>query len=261
MDIASASIPGDGEAYEDRAISGADWAVVLDGAGPYSGFDYGCHHSASWLVDQLAAHLTEALAGCNELGLNDVLADAIQATRNAHGPQCDPDHPLALGATVAIVRQRRGVVEWLVLGDSTAVIEHADGEVIAVIDDRLDRLDGPVTDAEVRTFRPDYVATRKNKPGGFWVAGVIPEAAYHAYSGQALAEQVRQALLCTDGVSRLVDRYGWTWSELIRRTEQQGVPAVLNAVRAAEEADEQPRRWRGKRHDDATASLVRFKGV
>ena len=252
MNATSISVPGDGTANEDRAVKGDSWAFVLDGAGPYAGFDYGCEHSASWLVDQLACHLADALDNGDGVQLAKVLARAIQETREAHGPTCDVDHPLALGATVGIIRSRRGLLEWLVLGDSTAVFECTDGQTIYVHDDRLDRLDGPVTDADVRTFHPDYVATKKNRPGGFWVAGAVPGAASHAYSGQVGEQQVPYAMLCTDGVSRLVERYGWTWSGLLDTARREGPLALVSAVREAERTDPDPCRWRGKHHDDAT---------
>lgn len=69
-------------------------------------------------------------------------------------------------------------------------------------------------------------------------------------------------LLCTDGITRLADRYEYAWSDLLHIADcQPGLRALVDAVRGAELVDPDPRRWRGKRHDDATAVLLRCLAV
>lgn len=256
MRIATCSVPGSGQVNEDLVVTGDRWAVVLDGAGQYPGVDVGCIHDVVWVVGRLGAHLAAELP--EPAPLADVLSAAIAATAADHGPACDLTHPLAYGATVAMARERAGLVEWLVLGDAAAVVEQADGSVFATHDDRVDRLPNPpVTDAEVRTYDPEYVARWRNQPGGFWVASTLPSAAYEAYTGSLTSDDTRRVLLCTDGITRLVDRYDYEWRDLLALTETpRGVWALVDAVRSAERADPDPRRWRGKRHDDATAALI-----
>ncbi|MGW0204089.1 protein phosphatase 2C domain-containing protein, partial [Nonomuraea sp. NPDC003201] len=58
----------------------------------------------------------------------------------------------------------------------------------------------------------------------------------------------------TDGVSRLVDWYGWSWRDLVTALDGQGPEAVIAAVRELER-DRGP--VYGKRHDDATAAWTR----
>lgn len=239
-------------------MTGESWAIVLDGAGQYPGVDVGCIHDVGWVVDHLAGHLASRLPSDDPLP--DVLAEAIAATAADHGPECDITHPLALGATVALMRLRGDWLDWLVLADAAVVVERVDGHVTAVEDDRVDRLPNPpVTDAEVRTYEPSYVARWRNRPGGFWLASTVPAAAYEALTGTLPRADIRRVLLCSDGITRLVSRYGYAWRDLLDLTEgERGAWALVDAVRSAELADPDPRRWRGKRHDDATAAMIRL---
>ncbi|WP_189172298.1 GNAT family N-acetyltransferase [Pilimelia anulata] len=242
---------------EDRYAVGRSWAFVLDGAGRYPGRTGGCVHPIPWLVDRLSHHLAGELDREDDRSLSAVLAATIAATCADHADTCDLSDPLSPGAAVAVVRQRAGVLEWLVLGDCAVVLDPAELEPVSVVDDRVDRLaDAPVTDAEVRTYHPDYVAQVRNQPGGFWVAAAVAAAAEHAYTGQLAARGVRQALVASDGVTRLVERHGWSWRRLLDTAAENGSRALIDAVRQADEADPDPRRWRGKRHDDATVIRV-----
>jgi hypothetical protein len=62
--------------------------------------------------------------------------------------------------------------------------------------------------------------------------------------------------LFTDGASRLAERHGLPWGDLVRLLEQSGPAAVVERVRHEDErvAGRNP----GKTHDDATAVLCRF---
>ena len=241
---------------EDLYRTGNGYALVLDGAGRYPDESGGCVHPVTWIVSRLAEHIEQELA--DDRTLTDVVRQAIRSTVADHGPQCDLTHPLSPGAAAALVRIRENTLEWWVLGDCAVVVEHRDGQHTVVIDDRVDHLhDAPVTDAQVRTYSPEYVATKRNVPGGFWVAGAVPEAADHALIGRIACGDVNRVLLCSDGISRLTERYGWTWADVFTRLDSGGPEALIVAVREAEIADPDPRRWRGKRHDDATAVVYR----
>ncbi|WP_433732576.1 protein phosphatase 2C domain-containing protein (plasmid) [Actinoplanes sp. CA-051413] len=246
---------------EDRFRAGENWALVLDGAGRYPGRTGGCVHPVTWIVEHLADHLAYKLTVHDRETLPYILAAAIRATMADHGPTCDLSDPLSPGAAVAILRTRGDLVEWLVLADCAVVVEDAAGKHTVVIDDRVDHLpDAPVVDAEVRTYDPDYVATVRNRPGGFWVASTVPEAAGEALMGQAPLTEIRQALLCSDGVTRLVERHGWTWQAMFAVANDEGPQALIDEVRRADGDHPRVRHWRGKIHDDATAALCRFTG-
>lgn len=216
-------------------------------------------HPVTWIVEHLADHAQEQLDVRPHVELVDVTREAIRRTMADHGPECDLTDPLSPGAALAIVRARAGLVEWLVLADCAVAVDRTDGDPLVVIDDRVDRLaNAPVAEAEVRTYDPDFVATVRNRPNGFWIAGAVPEAADHALTGSISSSAVRQILVCSDGISRLTERHGWTWPDMFVLAVQGGPQALVSAVREADAADPDPRRWRGKLHDDATAALLQL---
>ena len=61
--------------------------------------------------------------------------------------------------------------------------------------------------------------------------------------------EVRRFAMVTDGVSRLIERYGWGWGQLLDTLEKQGPDQAVQSVREAELATK-PGTFRGKRHDD-----------
>ncbi|WP_425769436.1 protein phosphatase 2C domain-containing protein [Micromonospora sp. DT229] len=244
---------------EDRFAVGDGWALVLDGAGRYPGKSGGCIHPVSWIVERLTAHLSAGLAQPKS-PLTAIVRSAVEATMADHGSACDLSDPLSPGATGAVVRFGKDQVEWLVLGDCAAVIDQGADGCTSIVDDRVDHLpNAPVVEGRVRTYLPEYVATVRNQPGGFWVLGAVPAAADHALVGSLPSGSVDQVLLCSDGVSRLTERYGWTWREVLDLQAINGPEAVIRAVRAAERDDPDPRRWRGKLHDDATIVVLRAR--
>src|SRR5215207_6311387 len=56
----------------------------------------------------------------------------------------------------------------------------------------------------------------RSQPGGYWVAGAKPAAAYEAVAGSLPRSLITRAALLSDGVSCLVERYGaGDWSRLL----------------------------------------------
>lgn len=244
---------GSGAENQDLALTGADWAVVLDGANPPKGVDVGCAHGVAWIVGRLGAHLREGL-DAGEGALADVLRDAIRATVTDHGPTCDPANPRSPGATVAMARKANDRLEWLVLGDAAVLFEDTTGRVAIETDERISELPEPPGTAEGIEA---YIARYRNRPGGAWFAGAVPEAADHAFTGHRDVPELRRVLLCTNGITRLTDRYDYRLPDLMTlATTNRGPAALIDAVRGAELTDPDPDRWSGKRHDDATAVLV-----
>lgn len=247
---------GSGDENQDLALSGADWACVLDGANPPAGVDVGCVHGVAWIVDRLGARLRVGLDD-HDTPLAEILREAIRATVADHGPACDMTHPRSPGATVMMARDRGELLEWLVVGDAAVLFEDAAGRVSMETDDRLERLPQPPdTPAAIDAFLVRY----RNRPGGFWYVGAVTEAADHAFTGSRPRAEVRRMLLCTNGITRLIDRYGYGLADLLTlASTDRGPQALIDAVRGAELTDPDPARWSGKRHDDATAVLVDFK--
>ncbi|MFC1417277.1 protein phosphatase 2C domain-containing protein [Streptacidiphilus cavernicola] len=232
---------------EDFVLASERFVVVLDGA-TASGLPTGCVHDVAWLVGRLGGQLAALLIERPELALPETLRQGIVNTRALHGG-CDLTNPDSPSSTVALVREREGVLDCLVLADSPVVLETTAGEIVEVSDDRVARL--PACDRVA-------LSRLRNSDQGFWVAGSRPEAADRAVVLSLPAAEVRRFAVVTDGVSRLVERYGWSWLRLLDALEQEGPDSVVRAVRAAEHATA-PGAYRGKRHDDVTAvfGLVR----
>jgi hypothetical protein len=248
------SQPGGAAPNEDLYLTGNTWALVLDGVTRPPGD--GCIHDVPWYVANLADHLASGLT--RSLDLRTVLADAITATSDAHRDTCDLGNGLSPAAQVAIVRHRGGRVEYLVLGDATVLWQVEGAAPEAVCDDRADRLPDPPEPVEVngiRRYPLDYVASARNKPGGFWVASTDPLAAEEALTGSLPAGRLTSIVLLSDGLTRLVERFGWSWQDLLDFGFQHGVRPLVERVRAFERAGVSPGA-RGKISDDATGVFL-----
>jgi hypothetical protein len=205
---------------EDYAAAGPDWAVVLDGATHFDGVDTGCVHDVPWLVGHLAAALTEQLI-LGAANLPEVLASAIEVTCSVHADTCDLANPDSPSSTVALVRSAGTAIEYLVLGDSPVILRTSD-RITPVVDDWVDHLrpgGRPYTRALVRS--------KRNSPGGFWVASTDPYAAHEAISGTV--DDFTHAALLTDGVTRLVEHYGYSWADILKLLDKDGPPDLSGA--------------------------------
>ncbi|MEO5878509.1 MAG: protein phosphatase 2C domain-containing protein [Streptosporangiaceae bacterium] len=251
MRITYATEPTPGGVNEDYVVTGPGWVAVLDGATMRPGLDSGCVHGVAWLVRRLAGELAQRLAVELETPLPDLLADAIKATCTAHAGTCDLDNPDSPSSTVAILRAHGGTLDWLALADSPILLD-VGGEIRVILDDRVAHL-------------PDYslgaVRVLRNGPGGFWVAGTLPDAAHEAVTGSVPLADVRRAAVFSDGGSRLTEWFGLLdWAGLLDLLDREGPAELIRSTRAAEATLTRERRavLRGKHHDDATAVLVSF---
>ncbi|MQM28251.1 protein phosphatase 2C domain-containing protein [Glycomyces albidus] len=247
------SRPGSSAPNEDLHRVADTWALVLDGITRYPGD--GCVHDVPWYTAALAESIADLIG--QPLELAEVLAGAIAAVNARHARTCDLDNPVSPGATAALVRWSGGDLEWLVLGDCSIAWRDRDGKCRIETDDRLARLPGaPAVDlAGVRRWPVAYVAGLRNRDGGYWVASTDPAAAAMARTGTVPVADVADLLLCTDGLTRLVDRYGRPWPDVLALVFDHGVGAAIDLVRGHGDRDPSPG---AKRHDDATAVHLRF---
>jgi hypothetical protein len=116
------------------------------------------------------------------------------------------------------------------------------GDIMPIIDDSIENLPGG------RPYTVEFVRSMRNKAGGFWVASTDVQAAYHAVSGSVTG--AADAVMVTDGITRLVEWYGYDWPKIFTLLDIGGPNALIASVRAAEQ--ESPPSY-GKVHDDATA--------
>ncbi|MCF2526618.1 protein phosphatase 2C domain-containing protein [Yinghuangia soli] len=245
MQVTYTSVPTPGGINDDFVIAGERFVVVLDGATQLS--ESGCVHGVPWLVKHLGTQLATALVTEPDTSLTSTLAGAIERVCALHADTCDLSNSSSPSSTVALLRHQGDRVDYLVLCDSPLVIETTDGKVHAYSDDATKHLPG---------YTQDDLRKTRNQPGGFWVASTKPEAAEHAVIGSFPATDVRRAALMTDGMSRLVERYEWSWSQLMDVAETEGPAVAIRAVREAEHATT-PGTFRGKQYDDATIALCR----
>lgn len=245
MQVTYVSEGAPGGVNEDFVIAGERFVVVLDGATQRD--ESGCVHDVPWLVSRLGTELGVGMATGADVSLVAVLAGAIERVCAMHVETCDLSHPSSPSSTVALLRRRGDTLDYLVPCDSVVVVETKDGEVRAITDDATSQLPG---------YGPEDVRRVRNQPGGFWVASTKPEAAEQAIVGSVPVAEVRRVALMTDGVSRLVERYGWSWAKLMDLVEGEGAAAAVRAVRDAELATA-PGAYRGKSHDDATIAVCR----
>ncbi|MCD0445913.1 protein phosphatase 2C domain-containing protein [Glycomyces sp. A-F 0318] len=255
--VSAASAPGsDAVPNEDWYGSGEGWAVVLDGVTRPPGD--GCRHDVPWFVAALGQALTQELSA-GRWGLDLVVADAIREVAALHEDTCDLANPLTPAAQVAILRHRGDDVEYLVLGDATLVWQAAaDAAPVVVCDDRADHLPAapePVMIGGARRYPLEYVASVRNRPGGYFVAAADPGAATEALRGTFPASPGARAALCSDGLTRLVGWYGWTWEGLVDAATTDGMPALIDTVHQADR-DHPATSLRGKTSDDATGVLL-----
>nr|WP_043494482.1 protein phosphatase 2C domain-containing protein [Streptomyces viridosporus] len=269
MRVCFDSLAGGASPNEDWVAGSPDLAVVLDGLST-AGLSTGCRHGVPWFVAHLGGHLMAALAEPS-VALSDGLASALERVAALH-PECDLANPGTPSATVAVLRQRYEVLDYLVLADSPVVFEGAEGAHTVITDLRVDDV---LTDlrAEVESYETHTPGHRealqrlvlaqreiRNTPDGYWVAGANPEAARHGLTGSAMLRGVRSAAVMSDGVSRLVTEYGMaTWDEVFATLRAGGPRGLIETVRKTEATDPTGRRWpRYKAGDDATVAYCQW---
>jgi hypothetical protein len=232
---------------EDRVVVLDNAALVLDGAtSPDPSRARG-----GWYAGHLAERLADTLRASPGGDLADLLAGAISDVAREHGLR-PGDSP---SSTVAMLRWTDERVDGLVLADSPIVAFGQCGcEVLA--DGRLASLR-----RQKKLITGEDVYARRNTEDGFWVAEADPDAARHAIRRSWPADAIETVFLATDGVSDGVDDYRiFDWPGALDIARARGVSAVLDAVRAAENADPHGQRWpRSKRHDDQALVMVDFR--
>jgi hypothetical protein len=169
---------------------------------------------------------------------------------------------------VTIVREGNQSFDYLVLFDSVIVLDGPSGLKV-VTDRRVDSVaqaedlatrEHPIGSPTHQARVDKLVAAQRrsrNQPGGYWVAGARPTAAYQALAGSLPRSLVTRAALLSDGVSCLVERYAvGDWSWLLTVLQNDGPRHLISRAREIESTDPAGTRWpRYKASDDATAAI------
>jgi hypothetical protein len=272
MQVALATQPAPGAANEDLIAATDRIVILLDGASVPEGLEIGCCHGTAWYVARLGAQLLVQFTDQLDQLLTDALASAIQAVASLHADTCQLDHPGGPSAAVALLREADQTIDYLVLADTTILLDAPAG-IQVISDDRLAQVavtehsamhreaTGTLTHQRRYAELVNELRRHRNQDAGYWVASSTPDAAYHALSDSVPRHEVRRAALLSDGATRLVDRFGtMAWPKLLDLLDREGPYALIMQTRQAESADPEGRRWpRSKRHDDASAVLCRFR--
>ncbi|MEO5877623.1 MAG: protein phosphatase 2C domain-containing protein [Streptosporangiaceae bacterium] len=233
---ATEPVPGRDWPNEDFVVSVPGAVVLLDGCSLPPGTDLGCSHGTAWYARTLGLTLVRWLledpGPATERGtaLRGLLAASIEEVALLHDHTCDLGHPATPAATVVAVRRRGDTVEYLVLADSTLLLDT--GGSLEV-----------VTKSMARTY-----------------AAADPRAAERAITGALPAPTLRRAALLSDGAARLAEKFRMIgWQDLMGILDQEGPAELIRRTREAENSDPDGLRWhRHKRHDDAAAALCVF---
>jgi len=261
------SIPGSPDREnEDWAGSAGDAAVVIDGSGLPGNMPTGCIHGVPWYVRNLGARLLAGMTDPSpQATLPNVLASAIGWVTQQHAGTCDVTSPGTPSAVLAMARPRAGMLEYLVLGDCTFGVAHRSNEVTSVTDHRMDTVAAEAFKAmlsvplgapgklEARMAFVKQQAPLRNRPGGYPLAGAVPEAAYEAHTGSFPLADCVEWILMSDGAARFMEFGVGSIGDAMMVVNVAGPEGLFREVRDAEAADPAGVRLpRGKGSDDAT---------
>ncbi|WP_185734864.1 protein phosphatase 2C domain-containing protein [Micromonospora globispora] len=232
-----------GHANEDFTGAVATAAVLIDGAGGFSGLETICRHGVAWYASRLGGSLLSLLSIVRDGSPSALLAEAIEQVTDEHRDTCDVADPISPSATVAILRLSDGLIEYLVLGDSVLVLDRADGDPLVVSDPREVIISRSYQSAIEATAEgsEDYhrllrdLRANRNQPGGFWVAKDDPRAADEAITGSCPISELTGAVLISNGASRIVDRFRLAdWPGVMAVLTSSGPAEIIHRVRQAE---------------------------
>jgi hypothetical protein len=256
---------------EDGILAVGGLVAVFDGVTQPATVDSGCRHSPAWYVRRLSARLALAYADAPDDALPGLLAHAIGDVAGEHRATCDLGRPATPASTVCMLREGRDHIDYLVLCDSTLVLDYGD-RITGVTDDRIHqviartRREAAGGSETVTAVKPVTVEKWRytNQRGGYWIAAADPQAAYQAVTGGAPLfgpGRVRRAALLTDGASAAVDQFHLCdWRGLLDALATGGPSRLIRQIRSAEAAAElDDARPRYKRYDDATAAICLFE--
>lgn len=249
-----------GRANEDfvGAVPGA--VVLLDGAG-IPGAESICCHGVAWYTHRLGANLLGRLSRGDGQSLVSILAEAIDELAGEHRSTCDLADPSSPQSTVAMLRVDSERAEYLMLADSHLLLGRTRGEGPKVVTDVREvavrrECTAPLAGLEAGSREHEVTLeactkefrSRRNQPGGYWIAKDDPRTAEEAVTGAVALDGLTDAALLSNGATRLVDPYGLTkWPVLLERCRTAGPGAVLEDLRRHEADISKPA-------DDATVA-------
>ena len=124
--LASSPRPGR-EVNEDLVAAVGSCAWVLDGASVPTASEACCLLDTRWYVEHLSTFLSEILGDGSRIELHHALEAAIEHVTDEHRALCSQvDRASGPSATLGLIRRRGNDLDWLVLGDSTVLLDLGD---------------------------------------------------------------------------------------------------------------------------------------
>src|SRR5205823_5637533 len=170
-------------------------------------------HGIAWYATNLGSALS-TFASNRDTPLASALRSAIQHVANQHS-ECDLSNPATPAAAVALIRTNEDVLEYLVLGDITVLLDGQDGLQV-ITDDRVDdtaraeregadRYPIGSPDKQAALLRMKHAELdARNQPGGYWIAAADPNVVTEAITGKVTLDGLRRAAGLSDGGGRIV---------------------------------------------------------
>ncbi|MGW6934662.1 PP2C family serine/threonine-protein phosphatase [Lentzea sp. NPDC054927] len=266
MPFRGASLPAGRGRGQDRWHVSGNAAIVLDGASSFTSTTA----DASEYVDHLLHDISTRVS--SPADLSTVLSEAIRSTSE----RLDVQPGNGPSSTVLLVRERDARLEFLALGDSTAIVKTNDGVVHRISDDRLSRTAvdlrrqyrarleaGSGYDHAHRALLGElqrYERQFRNTAEGYWIAEAQPEASHEAVRRTFEVGDVDWAVLATDGAQRLIDHLGLSWGD-VAQMDSSELSALLQRLHDWEQFEDPTAKFlpRAKQHDDKVVVTWRSK--
>lgn len=284
--VESISLAGDRNKQNDDALGALGrCAWVIDGATdlgepPISN----AASDAAWLAAGLNLSLHDMAAGYDDIGADadDIRMTLDHASRFAHTdfsafPKFTEIERWRLPtASALIVSEHEGELVGVDLGDcrcfalDSSGAAHAIGGPDNAADDeqRAAAQAGTVANpaallrdaGTLERLRAKRALHNIDAPGGYRVFGLQSDCAWSSRSWALQLARPAHILLCTDGLSALVDRYhAYDAAGIVRAALDKGLQELGRELRAIEIADSSGAKHpRFKPSDDATALLLRL---
>lgn len=264
--IEAATLAG-GDNNQDRYAYGDGWAFVLDGASSFG--EHHPLHDGGWYAERLKRALVHELSSHNERETPQLVSRAIHKASSGHDERNEGACPTS---TIVLTRWDKEEIELYALGDSYAATLSPTGKVMNLIQDsRIDEfgreirkaykrrlLQGSGFDEIHRGLLEELQSAQgkaRNTPGGYWIAGAVPQASQQGFSIKTKLVSGGCVLLFTDGLT-----CSQTPEMVIQAaSEAAQLEGYIQRLQLIEEQD-----WNGmqiprsKRHDDKTIVKITY---
>ncbi|OJU16180.1 MULTISPECIES: protein phosphatase 2C domain-containing protein [unclassified Sphingomonas] len=266
----------DSQAFVNEDVVGhhGNAAWVIDGATGIGAALLDAPSDASWLARRVDAAFRAQLAEQPMIATTVLVRRAIEICRDAlaaaatRAPEGPHEHP---SAAFAMLRDFGDHVELTSLADCAVAYVDEAGQAQLFSDGSHETIERRTLDLAAQIFAadpdpapaalterllPQLQANRRlmNRPDGYWVLGIEPDAADHLSQRRLPARKGQRFALVSDGFLRLVDLFGVaTPHDLLAIDDAAQWDAWLARLRAIEREPESRRHYvRVKIHDDAT---------